>query len=64
MLGFDVDPKHSTRLLTEWSQTAQQMATNQGEAEDEILNIFVDICSLFQRDPEVNHRASGEEPSS
>jgi len=33
------------------------------KAEDEILNIFVDICSLFQRDPEVNHRASGEEPA-
>jgi hypothetical protein len=34
-----------------------------GQREDEILNIFVDICSLFQREPEVNHRASGEEPS-
>ena len=33
------------------------------ESEDEILNIFVDICSLFQREPMVNHRASGEEPS-
>jgi hypothetical protein len=33
------------------------------QREDEILNIFVDICSLFQREPEVNHRASGEEPS-
>ena len=33
------------------------------QAEDEILNIFVDICSLFQRDPEVNRRASSEEPS-
>ena len=28
-----------------------------------VLNIFVDICSLFQREPQVNHRASGEEPS-
>ena len=33
------------------------------QQEDEILSIFVDICSLFHREPEVNHRASGEEPS-
>ena len=38
-------------------------ATKYRQAEDEILNIFVDICSLFQREPEVNDRASGEEPS-
>ena len=63
MLGFDVDPKDTTRLLTEWSQTRPEGGNEIGEAEDEILNIFVDICSLFKRDPEVNHRASGEEPS-
>jgi hypothetical protein len=33
------------------------------EAEDEILGIFSDVSTLFQRDPEVNHRAAGEEPS-
>ena len=32
-------------------------------SEDEILNIFVDICSLFQHEPNVNHRTGGEEPS-
>jgi acetyl-CoA carboxylase carboxyltransferase component len=63
MLGFDVDPKHSTRLLTEWEQGCPEGSDEIRQAEDEILNIFVDICSLFQRDPEVNHRASGEEPS-
>ena len=36
---------------------------NAPQEEDEILNIFVDICSLFRREPEVNHRVGGEEPS-
>ena len=54
MLGFDVDPKDTTRLLGEWSQTRPEAGNEIREAEDEILNIFVDICSLFKRDPEVN----------
>ena len=28
----------------------------------EILNIFVDIRSLFQREPQLNHQAGAEEP--
>ncbi len=63
MLGFDVDPKHTARLLTEWSDSCPVNSGEIRKHEDEILNIFVDICSLFQRDPEVNHRASSEEPS-
>ena len=63
MLGFDVDPRDTSRLLTEWDQARPLDSNEISEAEDEILNIFVDICSLFKRDPEVNHRASGEEPS-
>jgi len=63
MLGFDVDPKHAARLFAEWSQNCPVDSDEIRQREDEILNIFVDICSLFQRDPEVNHRASGEEPS-
>ncbi|MFZ0798492.1 MAG: carboxyl transferase domain-containing protein [Terriglobales bacterium] len=63
MLGFDVDPKHTARLLAEWSQNCPVDSDEIRRREDEILNIFVDICSLFQRVPEVNHRASGEEPS-
>jgi len=63
MLGFDVDPKHTARLLAEWSQNCPVDSDEIRQKEDEILNIFVDISSLFQRDPEVNHRASGEEPS-
>ena len=51
MLGFDVDPKETTQLLTEWSQTRPEDSNEISEAEDEILNIFVDICSLFKREP-------------
>jgi acetyl/propionyl-CoA carboxylase alpha subunit/acetyl-CoA carboxylase carboxyltransferase component len=64
MLGFDVDPKHTGRVLAEWGQSSPADSDDDiRHAEDEVLNIFVDICSLFKRDPEVNHRASGEEPS-
>jgi acetyl/propionyl-CoA carboxylase alpha subunit/acetyl-CoA carboxylase carboxyltransferase component len=63
MLGFDVDPKHTARLLGEWNQNCLVDSNEIRQAEDEILNIFVDVCSLFQRDPEVNRRASSEEPS-
>ena len=63
MLGFDVDPKHAAQLFAEWSQNCPVDGDEISQREDEILNIFVDICSLFRREPEVNHRASGEEPS-
>ena len=63
LLGFDVDPKQSARLLAEWSKNCPVNSDELREAEVEILKIFADICSLFQREPEVNHRASGEEPS-
>ncbi|HXR16359.1 MAG TPA: carboxyl transferase domain-containing protein [Terriglobales bacterium] len=63
MLGFDVDSKHAARLFAEWGQTCPVDSDEIRQSEDEILNIFVDICSLFQREPEVNHRASAEEPS-
>ena len=63
MLGFDVDPRQTSRLLGEWSQSCPVDSKEITQDEDEVLNIFVDICSLFQREPEVNHRASGEEPS-
>jgi len=63
MLGFDVDPKHTARLLAEWSQACPVDSDEIRQSENEILNIFVDIWSLFQREPEVNHRASAEEPT-
>jgi acetyl/propionyl-CoA carboxylase alpha subunit/acetyl-CoA carboxylase carboxyltransferase component len=63
MLGFDVDPRQSTKLVSDWKANCPINSDETREKEDEILNIFVDICALFQREPEVNHRASGEEPS-
>ena len=62
-LGFDIDPKQTAHLLAVWSENCPVESEEIRQREDEILNIFVDICSLFQRQPEVNHRASGEEPS-
>ena len=65
MLGFDVGPEHTARLLAEWSQFCDAQADN-GEMrrrEDEILNIFVDLCSLFRRNPKVNNQVTGEAPS-
>ncbi len=63
MLGFDLDPTNHARLLAAWSQTCPAHSDEITQHEDEILSIFADICSLFHREPEVNHRASAEEPS-
>jgi len=63
VLGFDVDPKRIVRLLAEWSEDCPLDSVEIRQREDEILNIFVDICSLFQREPQVNHQAGAEEPS-
>jgi len=65
VLGFDVDPKRTAKLLAEWSQSCEAPCEG-GEIrqlEDEILNIFVDIRSLFQRQPEVDDSTGGEAPS-
>ena len=61
MLGFDVDPNRSTQLLARWSQDCPADGEEILQLEDEILNIFVDLRSLFQRQPEVN--GSGEAPT-
>ena len=65
MLGFDVDPERTARLLAEWSQfsDAQADSDEMRRREDEILNIFVDLCSLFRRNPKVNDQIGGEAPS-
>ncbi|HVO82163.1 MAG TPA: carboxyl transferase domain-containing protein [Terriglobales bacterium] len=63
LLGFDVDPAHTARLLAEWSRTCPVDSEEIRQGEDEILNIFVDICSLFQRQPEVDDSVGGEAPS-
>jgi len=65
MLGFDVDRERTARLLAEWSQFPE--AISDGEVmrrrEDDILNIFVDLCSLFRRNPKVNDQTGAEAPS-
>ena len=63
MLGFDLDAAHSSRQLSAWSQKCPADSDAIRQSENEILNIFVDVCALFRREPEVNHRTSGEEPS-
>jgi acetyl/propionyl-CoA carboxylase alpha subunit/acetyl-CoA carboxylase carboxyltransferase component len=63
MLGFDVDPAKGALRFAAWSQNCPAYSDAIREAENEILKIFVDICSLFQREPEVDHRSAGEEPS-
>ena len=61
MLGFDLDPTYCARQFAVWSQVCPADSEQIRKGEDEILNIFVDICSLFQREPEVVRH--GEEPS-
>jgi acetyl/propionyl-CoA carboxylase alpha subunit/acetyl-CoA carboxylase carboxyltransferase component len=63
MLGFDLDPIHCARQFAAWSQNCPANSEQIRKGEDEILNIFTDICSLFQREPEVFHHTAGEEPS-
>ena len=64
MLGFDVDPGKGARMVADWSRNRPADGEEVRRAEDEILNIFVDICSLFQRVPELSPlSAGGEEPS-
>jgi acetyl/propionyl-CoA carboxylase alpha subunit/acetyl-CoA carboxylase carboxyltransferase component len=65
MLGFDVDPAHTVRLLAEWRHPCEQPAdvAEMRKREDEILEIFVDICCLFHREPEMDSPTSGEAPS-
>ena len=65
MLGFDVSPERTAKLLSEWNQSAAPPADNDEiwQREDEILNIFVDLCSLFRRSPNVGDQIGAEAPS-
>jgi acetyl/propionyl-CoA carboxylase alpha subunit/acetyl-CoA carboxylase carboxyltransferase component len=64
MLGFDVDTSHRQRPLVETVPDEEcANAEEIARREDEILNLFVDICALFQHEPQVDHRSRGEEPS-
>ncbi len=66
MLGFDVEPAQTARLLKEWKGYCEGPAESAEfrKLEEEILQIFVDISSLFHRAPEMNSLPEGEAPSS
>ena len=65
MLGFDVTPERTARLLAELKQPPEADTNgNLRGLEDEILNIFVDLSSLFRRTPKASHQVGGEAPSS
>ena len=62
-LGFDLNPTSIALRFSSWSQMFPANSKEIRQSEDEILDIFVDICSLFQREPDLDHRTAGEEPS-
>jgi acetyl/propionyl-CoA carboxylase alpha subunit/acetyl-CoA carboxylase carboxyltransferase component len=63
MLGFDLDPIRTARRLSEWSQKCPADSDEIRRAEEELFQIFVDNCSLFQRQPEVEDAIGAEGPS-
>jgi acetyl-CoA carboxylase carboxyltransferase component/biotin carboxyl carrier protein len=63
MLGFDVEPAHINRMLAAWGQHCPPDGEETRRQENEILQIFVDICSLFRREPDLDNRIDGETPS-
>jgi len=63
MLGFDVEPAYTTRLLSEWGRNNPTDTEDLRREENEILSIFVDICSLFQRQPTIDDPIAGQTPS-
>ncbi|HYA62654.1 MAG TPA: carboxyl transferase domain-containing protein, partial [Candidatus Sulfotelmatobacter sp.] len=65
-LGFDVDPAHISRLLAAWSHSCEEAGDCHeiAQCEDQIVQIFVDICSLFHREPEIEDSTAGESPTS
>ena len=65
-LGFDVDPARISRLLATWSLSCEETGDCHeiAQCEDEIVQIFVDVSSLFHRAPEMDDPTSGEGPTS
>ena len=52
MLGFDVDPAESKRLVSEYARAAQSLEDADPErrrAEDDLIRIFVDLSAVFGR---------------
>jgi len=65
VLGFDVDPVQVVRGLSGWNPSFEIAPglPELAQMEDEILGIFVDICTLFGRQPEMDDLNGGEERS-
>ena len=65
ILGFDVDPADTARVLSEWNEFCELPVDSNEirQREDDILNIFVDICSLFERRPSVEDPVRVERPT-
>ena len=64
MLGFDVGPERTSRLLAELKRPPEAEIDGQlRRDEDEILNVFVDISALFRRTPRASHQTGSEAPS-
>ena len=63
MLGFDVDPASSARLFSDWTRHCPAHSEEINREQEEILNIFIDICSLFDRQPAVDDAIGAEAPS-
>ena len=64
-LGFDVTTEQASRLVTELKRLegTEAEADEIRQAENTILNIFVDLWSLFRRKPLAAHQVGGEAPS-
>ncbi len=65
MLGFDVTPERASRLVAELKQMYPAVVNRDQmhRREDEILNIFVDMWSLFRRKPRADRQIGAEAPS-
>jgi len=65
MLGFDVHPRQTAHLLAEWKRNCAHLGDSHEVRlrENEILHIFLDICSLFHREPRIGRSSPEEGPS-
>ena len=63
VLGFDIDPGRVRQLLSEWQASPGPASMAQHERQDELLEAFVDIASLFHRYPHPDERTGEETPS-
>lgn len=63
MLGFDVELMQNTGPIAEKDRSDSLPSRERIQEEDEIIDVFVSIRSLFHREPEVDHHNGGEEPS-